>query len=82
MGAYRRTLRVRAALDELTDGGGGGGGDDAQATLHGLTSGRDGLAALAVRVGFADQAHLTRAMRREIDMPPAAARRWLRGESR
>jgi AraC-like DNA-binding protein len=82
VGAYRRTLRVRAALDELTDGGGGGGGDDAQATLHGLTSGRDGLAALAVRVGFADQAHLTRAMRREIDMPPAAARRWLRGESR
>jgi AraC-like DNA-binding protein len=61
VGAYRRTLRVRAALDEMT------GGDD-------------GLAALAVRTGFADQAHLTRAMRREIDMPPATARRWLRGE--
>ena len=61
VGAYRRTLRVRAALDQLTDG-------------------RDGLAALAVRIGFADQAHMTRAMRREIDMPPATARRWLRGE--
>jgi AraC-like DNA-binding protein len=63
VGAYRRTLRVRAALDQMTDG-------------------RDGLAALAVRNGFADQAHLTRAMRREIDMPPATARRWLRGEPR
>jgi AraC-like DNA-binding protein len=61
--AYRRTLRVRAALDQLADA-------------------RDGLAALALRIGFADQAHLTRAMRREIDMPPAAARRWLLGEPR
>jgi AraC-like DNA-binding protein len=55
---YRRTLRVRAALDALTDG-------DVS------------LASVAARSGFADQAHMTRAMRREIDLPPAAARRQL-----
>jgi AraC-like DNA-binding protein len=37
-----------------------------------------GLAAIAARAGFADQAHMTRALRREIQMPPGAARRLLR----
>jgi AraC-like DNA-binding protein len=36
-----------------------------------------GLAALAAEAGFADQAHMTRALRREIRMPPGAARRLL-----
>jgi AraC-like DNA-binding protein len=58
IGGYRRTLRVRAALD-------------------GLTAGAESLGALAARAGFADQAHMTRSMRREIDLSPAAARRLL-----
>jgi AraC-like DNA-binding protein len=62
---YRRRLRVRAALDALTEGRPGRAGV--------------GLAAIAARTGFADQAHLTRAMGREIGLPPAAARRLLRG---
>jgi hypothetical protein len=36
------------------------------------------LAAIAARTGFADQAHMTRTLRREIDLSPAAARRLLR----
>ena len=63
IGGYRRTLRVRAALDGLTTGG-------------------ESLGALAARVGFADQAHMTRAMRREIDLSPAAARRLLHAAGR
>ncbi|MEU4560414.1 AraC family transcriptional regulator [Actinoplanes sp. NPDC023936] len=55
--AYRRRLRVRAALDEL-DGGGG-------------------LASVAARTGFADQAHMTRAISAETGMPPGALRRTL-----
>ncbi|MCA2216721.1 helix-turn-helix domain-containing protein [Jidongwangia harbinensis] len=39
--------------------------------------GRPDLATLAAQHGFADQAHLTRALRREIQMPPGAARRLL-----
>jgi AraC-like DNA-binding protein len=62
IGGYRRTLRVRAALDDLV-------------------AGTDDLATLAVRRGFADQAHMTRAMRREIDLSPAVARRLLRDET-
>ena len=36
------------------------------------------LAELALDAGFADQAHLTRAMRREVELTPAAVRRILR----
>jgi AraC-like DNA-binding protein len=39
----------------------------------------DSPAAVAARTGFADQAHLTRALRREIALSPAAARRLLAG---
>ena len=59
LGAYRRRLRVRAALDALAVGG-------------------ESLAAIAARAGFADQAHLTRELRREIGLAPSAARRLLR----
>jgi AraC-like DNA-binding protein len=55
--AYRRRLRVRAALDALAGG--------------------DPLALVAAGTGFADQAHMTRALRREIGTSPAAARRLL-----
>ncbi|MEU8237442.1 helix-turn-helix domain-containing protein [Actinoplanes missouriensis] len=55
--AYRRRLRVRAALDAIDDGG--------------------ELAAVAVRTGFADQAHMTRAIAAETGMPPGALRRSL-----
>jgi AraC-like DNA-binding protein len=49
------------------------------AVLDALAEGDDppGLAALAAETGFADQAHMTRALRREIRMPPGAARRLL-----
>ena len=57
IGAYRRRLRIRAALDALTDG--------------------DPLASVAVRTGFADQAHMTRALHREIGTSPAVVRRLL-----
>jgi AraC-like DNA-binding protein len=62
--AYRRRLRVRAALDDLA---------------------RDpppALAGLALRHGFADQSHLTRAVRAETGHPPAALRRLLTRPSR
>jgi AraC-like DNA-binding protein len=36
------------------------------------------LAAIAARTGFADQAHMTRTLRREIDLSPATVRRLLR----
>jgi AraC-like DNA-binding protein len=55
LSAYRRRLRVRAALDELP--------------------GSPDLAQLAARVGFADQAHMTRAVRAETGRTPAALRR-------
>lgn len=54
LNAYRRRLRVRAALDELA------------------SSPRPDLAATALRAGFADQAHMTRAVRAETGLPPAA----------
>ena len=54
---YRRRLRVRAALDQLSDA--------------------DDLAGLAARVGFADQAHMTRAVRAETGGTPAALRKAL-----
>jgi AraC-like DNA-binding protein len=59
IGGYRRTLRVRSALDALA-------------------AGADDLGALATRAGFADQSHMTRAMRQELDLSPGAARRLLR----
>ncbi|GAA0530383.1 helix-turn-helix transcriptional regulator [Paractinoplanes ferrugineus] len=55
--AYRRHLRVRAALDELPDA--------------------PDLADLAVRTGFADQSHMTRAVRQETGRTPAALARSL-----
>jgi AraC-like DNA-binding protein len=61
LSAYRRRLRIRSVLDALADG------DRPPRSL----------AALAAEAGFADQAHLTRALRREIRMPPGAARRLL-----
>jgi AraC-like DNA-binding protein len=57
--AYRRRLRVRAAIDDL------------------ISDREAGLAAVAARSGFADQAHLTRAVREETGSPPAALRRAL-----
>lgn len=57
LSTYRRRLRVRAALDALSDG--------------------ESPASVAARTGFADQPHLTRTLRREIDLTPAAARRLL-----
>ncbi|MFI1989759.1 helix-turn-helix domain-containing protein [Actinoplanes sp. NPDC020271] len=59
LSTYRRRLRVRAAVDELTAGD------------------RAGLAVIAARTGFADQAHMTRAIRAETGSPPAALRRLL-----
>lgn len=51
--------------------------------LDALADGGDpaGLAELARRAGFADQAHMTRAVRREIDAAPAAVRRLLRADA-
>ncbi len=61
LSAYRRRLRVRAAVDHLMSDRG------------------VALAAVAVRAGFADQAHMTRAIRAETGSPPAALRRLLAG---
>ncbi|GAA2887336.1 AraC family transcriptional regulator [Actinoplanes cyaneus] len=63
LSAYRRRLKVRAAIDELA-------GDTTP-----------GLAAIATRTGFADQAHMTRAVRAETGSPPAALRRLLTGRT-
>jgi AraC-like DNA-binding protein len=48
-----------------------------RAALDALTT-DEPLAAIAARTGFADQAHMTRTLRREIDLSPATARRLLR----
>ncbi len=45
--------------------------------LDELAGSRDGLAAVAARAGFADQAHMTRSIRRELDMPPGMVRKML-----
>lgn len=50
-----------------------------RAALDGLAEPGAGLAALAARAGFADQAHLTRAVRRELGSTPARIRRSLLG---
>lgn len=39
-----------------------------------IEEGEDDLAGLAVELGFADQAHLTRAVRREVGHPPGRLR--------
>jgi AraC-like DNA-binding protein len=43
--------------------------------LERIDQGERSLAVLAAELGFADQAHLTRTMRREIGQPPAQVRR-------
>ncbi|MFB6892701.1 DUF6597 domain-containing transcriptional factor [Kitasatospora sp. NPDC056327] len=53
-------LRFQRALAGARSGGGGEGG----------VGGRPGLAEVAVRAGYADQAHLTREVRRWAGVPP------------
>jgi AraC-like DNA-binding protein len=106
LSAYRRRLRVRAALDELaapadavpavalidaaasptlTDAAPSGAlADTAPAvapTTAALTRAAPSaaLADVAARAGFADQAHMTRAVRAETGLPPAALRRSIIG---
>lgn len=45
--------------------------------LHRLHDGEDDLARLAIELGFADQAHLTRTITTHVGQPPAALRRAL-----
>ncbi|HEY9264818.1 MAG TPA: helix-turn-helix domain-containing protein, partial [Mycobacterium sp.] len=45
--------------------------------LDGLRAGDGTVADVAARLGFADQAHLTRTMREHVGHPPAAVRRML-----
>jgi AraC-like DNA-binding protein len=47
--------------------------------IDGLAGGA-GLAEVARRAGFADQAHMSRAVRREVDASPGAVRRLLRAD--
>jgi len=61
---YRRRLRARAALEQFVDG--------ASAGMVG-----DTLADLAAQLGFADQAHLCRALRAEHGRSPTALRALL-----
>lgn len=49
----------------------------ARAALDRLAAGERDLARLAVELGFADQAHLTRAVRAEVGHPPARLRAML-----
>ncbi|MGQ0799660.1 MAG: helix-turn-helix domain-containing protein [Pseudomarimonas sp.] len=51
-----------------------------QATLRELDRDRDALSELALEVGFADQAHATREVRRFTGLTPAHLRRALRAE--
>jgi AraC-like DNA-binding protein len=46
--------------------------------LHRLHHGEDDLARLAIELGFADQAHLTRTITSHVGQPPAVLRRALR----
>ncbi|MET0492073.1 MAG: AraC family transcriptional regulator [Actinoplanes sp.] len=52
-----------------------------RAVLDELADPGAGLAALAVRAGFADQAHMTRAVRRELGSSPGRIRRGLANDS-
>lgn len=47
--------------------------------IDGLHAGDGTVADMAARLGFADQAHLTRTMREHVGHPPAAVRRMLAG---
>jgi AraC-like DNA-binding protein len=49
--------------------------------LHRLHHGEDDLARLAIELGFADQAHLTRTITTHVGQPPAALRRALRPDA-
>jgi len=46
-------------------------------TLERLAAGEQSLAGLAAEAGFADQAHMTRTLRRETDLTPGQLRRLL-----
>jgi len=59
---YRNRLRVRLALERLSEG-------------------EPCLARLAADFGFADQAHLARVVRRELDAPPSLLRERLASSS-
>jgi AraC-like DNA-binding protein len=50
-----------------------------RAVLADLQDGADNLRTLAADYGFADQAHLTRVIRRQLGHPPGAVRRMLAG---
>jgi AraC-like DNA-binding protein len=50
--------------------------------LERLAEGETSLACLAAELGFADQAHLTRVVRREVGQAPSHLRSWLGGSSR
>jgi AraC-like DNA-binding protein len=52
----------------------------ARAVLAELGDSSDGLAELAARAGFADQAHLSRTMRRELGRSPGEIRKLLSGD--
>ena len=54
----------------------------ARAVLAELGVSRSGLAELAVRAGFADQAHLSRTIRRELGMSPSEVRELLSAADR
>lgn len=53
-----------------------------RAVLADVQDGADCLRTLAARYGFADQAHLTRLMRRQVGLPPSAVKRLLAVETR
>jgi AraC-like DNA-binding protein len=48
-----------------------------RAALEHLAGGEQSLARLAAYLGFADQSHLCRVIRRETGRPPSALRRML-----
>ena len=53
-----------------------------RAALHRIAEGEDSLARLAAEVGFADQSHLTRTIRRQTGYSPTQLRRLLGGDAR
>jgi AraC-like DNA-binding protein len=69
---YRTRLRVNAAIDRLAGDACGAG-----SRQRSSAGGADSLAALAVELGFADQAHLTRVVRDTTGLPPGRLRALL-----